>query len=66
MTWCTRGLCGLYSQHIYDILLQEGAGVYHLWIYDVSDVVQEGAVWPLRPDIYIYILAVDDPIPSYA
>jgi hypothetical protein len=25
-------------QPTYDILLQEGAGVYHVWIYIVSDV----------------------------
>jgi serine/threonine protein kinase HipA of HipAB toxin-antitoxin module len=23
--------------------------LYHVWIYIVSDVVQEGAVWPLPP-----------------
>jgi hypothetical protein len=36
-------------QPAYDILLQEGVGLYRVWISIVSDVVQEGAVWPLQP-----------------
>jgi hypothetical protein len=30
-----------------DGLLKEGEGLYRAWIYIVSDVGQEGAVWPL-------------------
>jgi hypothetical protein len=36
-------------QPAYDILLQEGAGWYHVWICIVGNVVQEGAFWPLHP-----------------
>jgi hypothetical protein len=49
-TWWEGAVLPLHPA--YDILLQEGVGLYRVWIYIVGDVVQEGALWPLQLAVY--------------